>query len=62
MIRITTPNQMQARWVRRRTMVAGSHWLTLAAAALLLLLARFLPPVLYDRIMTRVAARINLPY
>jgi short-subunit dehydrogenase len=25
-------------------------------------LARFLPPLLYDRIMTRMAARINLPY
>ena len=25
-------------------------------------LARFLPPLLYDRIMTRMAARIKLPY
>jgi len=25
-------------------------------------LARLLPPLLYDRIMTRMAARIKLPY
>ena len=25
-------------------------------------LARFLPPLFYDRIMTRMAARVNLPY
>jgi short-subunit dehydrogenase len=44
--------------VRRGKRVASFPWST----AWLVSLARFLPPLLYDRIMTRMAARINLPY
>jgi short-subunit dehydrogenase len=44
--------------VRRGKRVAGFPWST----SWLVALARFLPPLLYDRIMTRMAARINLPY
>lgn len=44
--------------VRRGKRVASFPWRT----SLLVSLARFLPPLFYDRIMTRMAARINLPY
>ena len=44
--------------VCRGKRVAWFPWRT----SWLVLLARFLPPLFYDRIMTRMAARINLPY
>jgi short-subunit dehydrogenase len=44
--------------VRRGKRVASFPWST----SLLVSLARLLPPFFYDRIMTRMAARINLPY
>jgi short-subunit dehydrogenase len=44
--------------VRRGKRVARFPWRT----SWLVMLARFLPPLFYDRIMTRMAARINLPY
>jgi short-subunit dehydrogenase len=44
--------------VRRGKRVASFPWST----SWLVSLARFLPPLLYDRIMTRMAARIKLPY
>jgi short-subunit dehydrogenase len=44
--------------VRRGKRVASFPWST----SLLVSLARFLPPIFYDRIMIRRAARINLPY
>ncbi len=44
--------------VRRGKRVASFPWST----SWLVSLARFLPPFFYDRIMTRMAARINLPY
>ena len=44
--------------VRRGKRVASFPWSTSRLVAL----ARFLPPLLYDRLMTRMAARIKLPY
>ena len=44
--------------VRRGKRVASFPWST----SWLVSLARFAPPLLYDRIMTRMAARIKLPY
>src|SRR5262249_39631913 len=44
--------------VRRGKRVASFPWRT----SVMVKLARFLPPWLYDRIMTRMAARVNLPY
>jgi short-subunit dehydrogenase len=44
--------------VRRGKRVARFPWGT----SLLVSLGRFLPPLFYDRLMTRMAARINLPY
>jgi hypothetical protein len=44
--------------VRRGKRVARFPWRT----SWLVMLARFLPPLFYDRIMTRMAARVNLPY
>ena len=44
--------------VRRGKRVASFPWST----SWMVSLARFLPPLFYDRIMTRMAARIKLPY
>jgi short-subunit dehydrogenase len=44
--------------VRRGKRVARFPWRT----SWLVMLSRFLPPLFYDRIMTRMAARVNLPY
>lgn len=44
--------------ISRRKRVASFPWGT----SVMVSMARFLPPRLYDRIMTRMAARINLPY
>ena len=44
--------------MRRGKRVARFPWRT----SWLVMLSRFLPPLFYDRIMTRMAARVNLPY
>jgi short-subunit dehydrogenase len=44
--------------VRRGKRVARFPWRT----SWLVMLSRFLPPLFYDRIMTRMATRVNLPY